>query len=243
MNTPAATGGREVLRGSSLRNRSELAGWLTEASRLETAIVEKGDFLGRRHPRENFVPVRKASEALDRVVMQLRPANQFLVLRRHEKLEAGFLIGEVLAVLEGEIKERLLGQFDFAVEAAFACPSRHGQRDRIGRECARGTSKHVAWKLVEHDDERERALRLLFPACELAEFGGLMRDEEFFQYPMVKFRVGFEPALRPRLPPERKHLIRRCDLCHRFFMTCAQKKASTGGQSLIAPDWMRWQSA
>jgi len=26
-------------------------------------------------------------------------------------------------------------------------------------------------------------------------------------------------------------------------MTCAQKKASTGGQSLIAPDWMRWQSA
>ena len=178
--------------------------------------------------------MRKAAEALDRVVMKLRPANQVLVLRRSKELEAGFLIGETLAVLEGKIKERLLGQLNLAIEAAFDRPSRDGERQRVGRKGARRAAKHVAWKLVEHDDKRERAFSLAFPVAELAELGRLMRDEEFLRYLMVELRVGFEPTLRPGLPPEGKHLFGRRDLRHGSLMTAAPEKASARDQRAIS---------
>src|SRR5216683_1226909 len=94
-------------------------------------------------PLEDFVPVRKASEALDGVVMELCPAGQFLVLRCLVKPERSFLIDKIFAVLEGKIKKRAFGQFNLAIEAVLDRPLRRGKRKHIGRESARGAAKHV----------------------------------------------------------------------------------------------------
>ena len=58
--------------------------------------------------------------------------------------------------------------FGLFVEAASNRPVGHSARKRVGRERASVAAEHVARKLVEEDDESERALRVRFPCAQLA---------------------------------------------------------------------------
>ena len=77
-------------------------------------------------------------------------------------------------MLERQVEELPLGQRHLPVEAARerALGDRAGQR--IGGEGARIAAEHVARELVEHDDERERALGGLLPVGKLAGGGRLV---------------------------------------------------------------------
>src|SRR6185295_8867994 len=63
-------------------------------------------------------------------------------------------------------------------------------------------AEHVARKLIEHDDERERALRGRLPFGESAGDRGLVGAKEFLADLGVEGLVLGEPLVRPRLAPE-----------------------------------------
>src|SRR5262249_9727958 len=73
------------------------------------------------------------------------------------------------------------------------------------------------------EDQRERALGFLLPACELTELGRLIGDEEFFQHLMIELGVWREPTLGTRPFPEGNHLLGRCDLHTAVYAECAEK--------------------
>src|SRR6185295_18637383 len=63
-------------------------------------------------------------------------------------------------------------------------------------------AEHVARKLVEHDDKRERALRGRLPFGQPAGNRGLVGAKEFLADLRVEGRILGEPLVRPRLAPE-----------------------------------------
>ena len=53
-------------------------------------------------------------------------------------------------------------------------PAATARAKRIGSECARVATKHVARKLVEHDEQGERAVSGKLPTGKLARGGNLV---------------------------------------------------------------------
>ena len=66
-------------------------------------------------------------------------------------------------MFERQIDEHALDRRQALIPARCNHALRRGQRPRIGGECARITAKHVAWKLVEHDDQGEQTARFHLP--------------------------------------------------------------------------------
>src|SRR5258705_9045363 len=97
--------------------------------------------------------MRETSEAPDDFCMQLCPAREVGIVERAHKRDGALLVGEVFGVLERQIEEQALGRWDLSVESARDCASGHGARKRIGRESIGVAAEHVAWKLIEYEDE------------------------------------------------------------------------------------------
>jgi hypothetical protein len=121
---------------------------------------------------------------------------------------------ELLGVLERQVRERPLHREERRVEPARSHPARDRERQRIGRERAGRAAEHVARKLVERDDERERGERPFRPGVELSAGRVLVGLQE----PVADERVEVGGLLEPALPvppelgrvgraePERQHL-------------------------------------
>ena len=94
------------------------------------------------------------------------------------------------------------------VESATDCALGDFAGRFVGRIGASVAAKHVAWKLVERDDEGERAFRRLFPRRQRARAGGV--PERAKPPPDVEIEgcALLEPLLRSGRAPERKHLGR-----------------------------------
>jgi len=74
--------------------------------------------------------------------------------------------------------------------------------ERVGRIGARIAAKHVARELIEHDAERERAIRGRLPRGELARSRGLVGRHEAVADGGVERVVLAEPLVVSSLAPE-----------------------------------------
>src|SRR6266568_5051258 len=97
--------------------------------------------------------MRETSEAPDDIGVQLCPADKIGITECAHKRNGALLVGQAFGVLEGEIKEQALRRRDFLIEPACDGALGYAARKRIGRECLRFAAEHVAWKLIEHEDE------------------------------------------------------------------------------------------
>src|SRR5438874_11664378 len=98
--------------------------------------------------------MRESSEAPDDIGVQLGPAGKVGITERAHKRDGALLIGQVFGVLEGEIEEQAFGRRDFLIELARDRALGHAARKRIGCESLRLAAEHIAWKLIEYEDER-----------------------------------------------------------------------------------------
>src|SRR5882724_12608950 len=97
--------------------------------------------------------MRETSEAPNDIGMQLCPAREVGVAERADERDRALLVSQDFGVLERQIEEQALGGRDFLVESARNCAFVHRARRRIGRESIGVAAEHVAWKLIEYEDE------------------------------------------------------------------------------------------
>src|SRR5437879_1908363 len=93
--------------------------------------------------------------------------------------------------------------------------------ERVAGKGTRRAAKHVARKLIEHQDARQAGARAVEPAAIRGEL--VMQGEETPRYFGIECRIFLEPALAPLAvagafaEPEAKHLVRmlvcHCDKC------------------------------
>src|ERR1043165_3653309 len=133
----------------------------------EAAVVEELLLRRRGHAAEDRVAMRETAEAANNIGVDLGPFQAIGIARRFVKRQAAFLILHVFRMLERQIEEAAqVGEG--AVEAVENGAAGDGTCQRIGGESPRLSAKHVARKLVEQDEESERALRACFPFGQVA---------------------------------------------------------------------------
>src|SRR6476620_4325170 len=76
-----------------------------------------------------------------------------------------------------------------------ACSSGYGTGERVGGEGSRVTAEHIAWKLVEQNEQRKRALRAFLPVRKFSGGGRFVRIEESLANLCVEGCVLDEPAV------------------------------------------------
>src|SRR5712671_7003491 len=183
---------------------------------------------------EHGVAVREAAEPADDVGVMLGPFDRLRVVGRAVEGDAALLVGELFRMLERQVEEHPLGGRDELVEAARDRARRDLARQRIGREGAGISAEHVARKLVEHDQERERALRISIPG-QLARGRSLVSSTEVTADLGVEAGVLLEPFVRPGGAPEGEHGLRAREalsIVHGNISTIMRPKLN---QSLTAP--------
>src|SRR6185503_16033152 len=217
---------------------------ISRGSRLtgEAAPVQEGLLFGRGSAPEHGVAVRKAAEATDDVGMNVRPFEAVGVARGLIAQEPALLVDQTLGMLERQIEETAhLGIG--AVEAVEDGAARQRARLRVGGEGALVAAEHVARKLVEQDQQRQRAFGAVFPRRQLAGGGGLMQRQEAPADFVVERRILLAPALRSDIAPERHDLGGLgCGLVHgrtRFTPPAARppRRAARGAKSCRHWSW------
>src|SRR5690348_13946703 len=101
--------------------------------------------------------------------------------------------------------------WDLAVESTNDCAGCDGARQWVCGKRPRVIAKHVARKLIQQDEQRERTFGALLPTRELSGSGCLMGGKKTPPDFVVECRVFFEPAVWPRLLPERHNVGCTCD--------------------------------
>src|SRR5262245_10983138 len=147
-------------------------------SARKAAGVEEGLLLRLGGAAQDRVAVREAPEAADDVGMSPGVSRELIVAIAARERHAAFLIGEIFRVLERQIEELALGMRDPPVEPASDGAIGDGARDPIARVGAPVAAEHVARELVEHDDERQRALRRLLQGASLPSRPACQRQEK-----------------------------------------------------------------
>src|SRR5690242_15341687 len=97
--------------------------------------------------------MRETSEAPDDIGVQLGPAREVGIAERVHERDRALLVGEAFGVLEGEIEKLALGRRDLLIEPARDRAFGYAASKRIGREGVGLAAEHVAWKLIEYEDE------------------------------------------------------------------------------------------
>jgi len=123
----------------------------------EAVGVEKGLLVRCHRPSQHGVAMGKPAEAANDAGVELGVLCDFIVAQAACQLEASFLIGENLRMHERQIEESALQLRHIVVEAALESAIGNGAGDRIGLVGPRLPAEHVARKLIENEDERERA--------------------------------------------------------------------------------------
>src|SRR5215210_2044537 len=142
-------------------------------SRSERRALRRQELglLGRGLPAQDLVPVREAPEPLDYLPVPrgvggyIGPARP--VREKAEKLDGAALILPVFAVHERHVQEHPLEGGELPVERVLDGVPGSLERRSVSGVGASVAAEHVAGKLVEHDDERQAASRLVAPAVEV----------------------------------------------------------------------------
>ena len=129
----------------------------------EAAGVEKGLFVRCHSPSQHRVAMGKSAEAANNVGVVLGVFCDFIIAQAACQLESSFLIGENFRMHERQIEELALLLRHLAVETALESAIGDGAGDRIGLVGPRLSAEHVARKLIENEDQRERALGRRLP--------------------------------------------------------------------------------
>src|SRR5918994_2285385 len=155
--------------------------------------------LGRSLPAQDLIPVREPPEPLDDVPMPCGVGGYVgrtrLVCKQPEKLDGAALILSILAVHERHIQEHPLESGDLPVQRVLDGVPGGLERRPVGGVDASVATEHVAGELVEHDNERQAAPRIVAPAVEVACGGLLVETGEPICDPGVELGVFAEPLL------------------------------------------------
>src|SRR5215217_4546588 len=175
-----------------------LAAWPSRSERRAFCLQELR-LLGRRFPAQDLIPVREPPETLDDVPVPCgvtgyvgRPG---LVCKQPEQLHRAALILPILAVHEGHVQEHPLESGDLPVQRVLDGVPGELERRSVGGVGPSVATEHVAGELVEHDDERQAAPRIVSPAVEVAGCGLLVETPELVRDPGVELRVFTEPLV------------------------------------------------
>lgn len=147
--------------------------------------------------------MRKAAETLDDAVVMLGPS--VIVRSLHpglEQLHLPALIRHVLRVLQRQIEEPADVALRRQIVPGLKRAVREHSRQRVGGEGVRRAPEAVPRKLVQQDQQRQRALRRLRPVIQLAPGRGDMGVMEAPPELGVKGVVLGEPLRRTGLFPE-----------------------------------------
>ncbi len=155
------------------------------------------------------IAVREPAEASDDVGVDMREFEVVLVSERLKQRHTAVLIGDGLRMHQRHIDE--LPQLHlYALVDATRDRSLCGcKRQRIGCKGARIVPEHVAGELIEHDDERERAVVGRLPGRQPSRGCVLPCREKSRANVDVERVVLFEPALRAGGTPECNDLVGR----------------------------------
>src|SRR5215212_7023364 len=159
--------------------------------------LQELSLLGRGLPAQDPIPVREPPEPLDDVPVPFgvggyvgRPR---LVREQPEKLDGAALVLPVLAVHKRHVQEHPLEGGELSVQRVLDGVPGGLQRCSVGGVGASVPAEHVAGELVEHDDERQAAPRIVAPAVEVAGGGLLVETGESVCDTGVELRVFTEP--------------------------------------------------
>src|ERR1700704_2125334 len=97
--------------------------------------------------------MRETPETSDDVGVDLCPADKIGITEFAHKCNGALLVGQAFGVLERQIEEQALGRRDLSIELARDRAFGYSARKRIGREGIGLAAEHVAWKLIEYEDE------------------------------------------------------------------------------------------
>ena len=127
----------------------------------------------------------------------------FRVFRAHSRLrkqiEAAALYLNIFAVLKWQIEEHLVGFWKLLIQAFLNGRLGDRERFRILGE-GRGTAAvKISRKLIENNNESQRALRRLRPMIQFTRRGALMR--------FTKMSANLRVEIVAVLPPFRAHLL------------------------------------
>src|SRR6185312_11195828 len=141
----------------------------------------------------------KAPEPRDDVVVTPRviaaPGHSRIPCQRLEQGDALLLVGEVLAVLEGEIEELAPYRGQRAVEAMRQRGAGGVAGHRVGREGLGPAAIEIARQLVEKQDQREAGLGLLGPIGTAAARRPLLKRLKPRAQRRVEIGIDLEPDL------------------------------------------------
>src|SRR5215207_8293701 len=161
--------------------------------------LQELSLLGRGLPAQDPIPVREPPEPLDDVPVPRgvggyvgRPR---LVREQPEKLDGAPLVLPVLAVHERHVQEHPLEGGEFPVQRVLDGVPGGLERRSVGGVGASVAAEHVAGELVEHDDERQAAPRIIAPAVEVAGGGLLVETGELVRDPSVELGIFTEPLV------------------------------------------------
>ena len=159
--------------------------------------------------------MREAAKAGDDVVMMLGPAVFGLALHPGlEQFDLPVLVGAILRMLEGQVEEAADIALDLQVVPGRQCAPGEQQGQRIRRKGMAGAPEHIAWKLVQQDQQGQRPARRFRPGVQLAPRRREMRIPESTAEPGVEGVILGEPFAGARLFPEGDNVGRRYVCAH-----------------------------
>src|SRR5918993_269589 len=155
--------------------------------------------LGRSLPAQDPIPVREPPEPLDDLPVPLGVGGYIgstgLLCEQPEQLDGPALILPVLAVHERHVQEHPLEGRELPVERVLDGVPGGLERRSVGGVGASVAAEHVAGELIEHDDERQAAPRIVAPAVEVAGCGLLVETGELVCDPGIELGVFTEPLV------------------------------------------------
>ncbi len=159
--------------------------------------------------------MRKAAEAGDDVVVVLGPAIVGFALHPGlEQFDLPGLIGAVLRMLQRQIEEPPDVALNLQVVPGLQRPLCKMPRQRIRREGMARAAEGVARKLVQQDQQGQRALRRLRPVIQRPPGSGMVCDLESLAEQGVESLVFGEPFRGAGLFPEGDDVGRRYVCVH-----------------------------
>ena len=159
--------------------------------------------------------MRKAAEADDDIAMVLGPAVIGFALHPGlEQFDLAVLVGEVLRMLEGQVEEPPDVALNLQVVPGLQrLPGDHPCQG-IGGEGMARAAEGVARKLVQQDQQGQRALRRLRPVIQRPPGSGMVCDLESLAEQGVESLVFGEPFRGAGLFPEGDDVGRRYVCVH-----------------------------
>ncbi len=138
--------------------------------------------------------MREAAEAGDDILVVLGPAVVGFAFHPGLKQpDLEILVGAILRMLEGQVEEPADVALDLQVLSGLKRVPRDGPRQRIGGEGMARAPEGIPRKLVQQDQQGQRALGRVRPGIQLPPRGGKVRRLELFAEEGVENPVPGEP--------------------------------------------------